>query len=112
MSEPLPSAEKGACRCQIIGWSRDPYEAHIPSQPEWEQADDCPVHPLAPDAESDAGDLARVLAQIDSDAWASTFLEEWVRPYFGDDRTDAVAAVRRATKATIARVIPPGEGRA
>lgn len=33
------------CRCQIIGWSRDPYEPHIPAQAEWEQADDCPVHP-------------------------------------------------------------------
>lgn len=33
------------CRCQIVGWSRDPYEPHIPAQPEWEQADDCPVHP-------------------------------------------------------------------
>ena len=34
-----------ACRCRIIGWSRDPYEPHIPTQAEWEQADDCPVHP-------------------------------------------------------------------
>lgn len=33
------------CECQIIGWSRDPYEPHIPAQAEWEQADDCPVHP-------------------------------------------------------------------
>lgn len=36
----------GECRCQIIGWSRDPYEPQIPAQPEWEQADDCPVHPI------------------------------------------------------------------
>lgn len=34
------------CRCQIVGWSRDPYEPHIPAQAEWEQADDCSVHPL------------------------------------------------------------------
>lgn len=48
------TAEKDAkCRCQIIDWSRDRYEPHIPAQPEWEQADDCPVHPLAT-AEKDA----------------------------------------------------------
>lgn len=35
-----------ACRCQIVGWMRDPYEPHIPAQAEWEQADNCPVHPL------------------------------------------------------------------
>ena len=37
-----PEAE---CRCEIVGWSRDPYEPNIRAQPEWEQADDCPVHP-------------------------------------------------------------------
>jgi hypothetical protein len=36
-----------ACRCQVVGESRDPYEPHIPAQPEWEQAEDCPVHPLS-----------------------------------------------------------------
>lgn len=35
------------CRCQVVGVNRDPYEPHIPAQPEWEQADDCPVHPLS-----------------------------------------------------------------
>ena len=45
MSDQL-SAEKDECRCQIVGWSRDPYEPHIPARAEWEQADDCPVHPL------------------------------------------------------------------
>lgn len=42
----LGVAAKGGCRCQIVGWSRDPYESHIPAQAEWEQADDCPVHPI------------------------------------------------------------------
>lgn len=43
----MPDVEKGARRCQIVGWSRDPYEPHIPAQAEWEQADDCPIHPLS-----------------------------------------------------------------
>lgn len=34
------------CRCRVVGSTRDPYEPHIPAQLEWEQADDCPVHPL------------------------------------------------------------------
>lgn len=46
----LPPAANDACRCQIVGWSRDPYEPHIPAQPEWEQADDCPVHPRSKDS--------------------------------------------------------------
>lgn len=50
MSEVRPIAEKDACRCQVVGSSRDPYEPHIPAQAEWEQADDCPVHPLLPSA--------------------------------------------------------------
>ena len=44
-----PTTETDECRCQIVGWTRDPYEPHIPAQPEWEQADDCPVHPLTAD---------------------------------------------------------------
>lgn len=38
-----------ACRCRVVGSTRDPYEPHIPARAEWEQADDCPVHPLSPD---------------------------------------------------------------
>lgn len=41
-TDPTPAA----CRCKIVGWTSDPAEPHIPEQPEWEQADDCPVHPL------------------------------------------------------------------
>lgn len=51
MSEQSPENDAG-CRCQIVGWLRDPYEPHIPARAEWEQADDCPAHPLriiAPD---------------------------------------------------------------
>lgn len=43
------------CRCRIIGWSRDPYEPHIPAQLEWEQADDCAVHPLTSGSTSTEG---------------------------------------------------------
>lgn len=35
-------------------------------------------------------------------AFAERFLEEWAKPYFGDDRGDAVAAVLRALAAAIA----------
>lgn len=43
--QPEADPPEAECRCQIVGWSRDPYEPHVPAQPEWEQADDCPVHP-------------------------------------------------------------------
>lgn len=44
------------CRCQIVGWTRDPGEPHVPSQAEWEQADDCPVHPAVDYCEHDVSD--------------------------------------------------------
>ena len=46
-SAATPDADDASvCRCQIIGWSRDPVEPHIPAQAEWEQVDDCPAHPF------------------------------------------------------------------
>jgi hypothetical protein len=38
--------------------------------------------------------------------WAQSFLDEWSRPYFGDDSRDAVAAVLRAAEATDRAVLP------
>lgn len=46
------------CTCRIVGWARDHAEPHVPAQPEWEQADDCPVHPMTTWR---PGDRARVL---------------------------------------------------
>lgn len=75
----------GECRCRTIGGSRDPYEPHIPTMPEWEQADDCPVHPCAPASpvpvqRADAGEGlteaervgARRLITRDYDGWVYT----------------------------------------
>lgn len=55
LAEHPATGDEERCRCQIVGWSRDPFEPHIAAQPEWEQADDCPVHPLPP-AVPDAGE--------------------------------------------------------
>ena len=66
-----PDGDGEACRCQIVGWSRDPAEPHIPSQAEWEQADDCPVHPMTPtEPTRDQGDGAGV---VERPTWSALF---------------------------------------
>lgn len=53
------------CRCRIIGETRDPYEPHIPGRAEWEQADDCPVHPLpGPSVHLMSVDLSAAAAMV------------------------------------------------
>jgi hypothetical protein len=56
------------CRCKVVDWTRDPAEPHIPAQPEWEQADDCPVHPLtaapAPNAADEREAIVEVAAEV------------------------------------------------
>ena len=54
----------------------------------------------------------RTLSLVESREWAERFLAEWSRPYFGDDRTDAVACVQRAAiAANRTSATPPGEAR-
>lgn len=100
---PTATASEGAteCRCQIIGWNHDPYEPHIPKVPEYDQADDCPVHPLAtgvasPDGYKVSMDLATgdisvsqwTPASSDGDRGLSEEIEAIVRAY-GDPVTSA-----------------------
>ena len=42
------------------------------------------------------------VAAVESREWSAAFLDEWKRPYFGEGRRDAVAAVQRAVRAALA----------
>ena len=65
---------------------------------------------LTCDRDVAAVERERVLAYIESPEWASAFLAEWVKPYFGDDALDAVANVQRVMTATAASVFSSGKG--
>jgi hypothetical protein len=112
-----PHADGVACRCQVVGETRDPYEPHIPAQAEWEQADDCPVHPLPSSlAQRDAEVGARVLREAADELWR-VFLRlphtpspvgDYVQRRVVDlrARADALAAVAKPEP----RLPDPGRG--
>lgn len=53
-------------------------------------------------AEARATAAEAVVARVATREFAERYLAEWVKPYFGDDATDAAACVQRAMTAALA----------
>lgn len=61
---------------------------------------------LATEARATAAEA--VVARVATREFAERYLAEWVKPYFGDDATDAAACVQRAMTAALAPTTTEG----